>query len=63
MDDAEAQRPRSEPDLADRLCDAIKEMTATRTSRGYAVHWIALSEVAQHLGITGDCYGQRSGAL
>jgi hypothetical protein len=45
---------RSKPDLVDRLCDAIKELTAGRASRSYALQWVALSDVAQHLGISDD---------
>jgi hypothetical protein len=30
------KRPRSKPDLADRLCDAIKHLTAERASQSYA---------------------------
>jgi hypothetical protein len=48
------KRPRSKPDLADRLCDAIKDLTAARASRTYALQWVALSDVAQHLGISDD---------
>jgi hypothetical protein len=31
-----SKRPRSKPDLADRLFDAIKHLTADRASRPYA---------------------------
>lgn len=48
------KRPCSKPDLADRLCDAIKHLTARRASRSYALQWIALSDVAQHLGLSED---------
>jgi hypothetical protein len=46
------KRPRSKPDLADRFCEAIKHLTAERTSRTYATQWISVHGVARHLGIT-----------
>jgi hypothetical protein len=48
------KRPRSKADLADRLCDAIKHLTAERASRSYALQWVALSDVAKHLGLSDD---------
>ncbi len=45
---------RPKADLADRLCDAIKHLTAERASRSYALQWIALNEVARHLGIAAE---------
>jgi hypothetical protein len=44
--------PKPEADLADRLCDAVKDLTADRASRNYAMQGMALHEVARHLGIT-----------
>jgi len=38
-----AKRRRSKPDLADRLCDAIKHLTAERASQSYAAQWVMLS--------------------
>jgi hypothetical protein len=50
----EPNRPRSTPDLVERLCDAIEHLTAGRASRSYALQWIAVSDVAQHLGLTDE---------
>jgi hypothetical protein len=47
--DAEA-----EADLADRLCDAIKELTAERASRFYATQFVMLHSVTRHLGISDE---------
>jgi hypothetical protein len=46
------KRPR--PDLVDRLCEAIKDLTAERASRSYAAQWVMLHSVARHLGITDE---------
>jgi hypothetical protein len=46
------KRPRAKPDVVDRLCDAIKHLTAHRASRSYATQWIALHEVTRHAGVT-----------
>ena len=46
--------PKRKTDLADRLCDPINHLTAGRASRSSALQWIALSDVAQHLGIDHD---------
>jgi predicted Zn-dependent protease with MMP-like domain len=49
------KRPRSKPDVVDRLYDAIKDLlTAERASRFYAVQWVMLHSVARHLGITDE---------
>jgi hypothetical protein len=56
------KRPRSKPDLVNRLCDAIKELTAERAARSYGAQWIALSDVARHLGIS-DEEAQEAAAL
>ncbi len=37
------KRLRSKPDLAERLCDAIKHPTAERASQSYAAQWVMLS--------------------
>jgi hypothetical protein len=41
------RRPRSKPDAVDRLCDAIKELTAERASRSYGPQWIMVHDVAR----------------
>ena len=46
------KRPRRKPDPVDRLCAAIEALTAKRASRFYALQWVRLSDVAQHLGIS-----------
>ena len=48
------KRPRSKPDAADRLCDAIKELTAERASRSYGPQWIMVHDVARHMDITDE---------
>ena len=40
-----AKRPRSNPDLADRLCAAIARLAAGRASRSYALQWFALKRL------------------
>jgi hypothetical protein len=44
------RRPQS-ADLADRICDAVKELTAARPSRSYAPQWIMVSDIAARLGL------------
>jgi hypothetical protein len=39
------------PDLTDRICEAIKELTAHRASRAYAAQWISRAEIERHLGV------------
>jgi hypothetical protein len=56
------KRPRSKPDLADRLCDAIKHLTSERASRSLGPQSIALSDAARRLGIT-DEQAQQAVAL
>jgi hypothetical protein len=45
---------RARPDLVERLCDAVERLTAERAARTYALQWVALSDVARHLGISDD---------
>jgi len=40
--------------LADRFCEAIKELTVERQSRTYAVQWVMVHSVARHLGISDE---------
>jgi hypothetical protein len=40
--------------LADRFCEAIKELTAERQTRTYAAQWIMVHSVARHLGISDE---------
>jgi hypothetical protein len=40
--------------VADRFCEAIKELTAERQTRSYAAQWIMVHSVARHLGISDD---------
>ena len=49
-----ARPPRRKPDLADRLCDAVKHLAAERSSRSHGAQWIMLHDVARHLGISDD---------
>jgi hypothetical protein len=42
------KKPSARPSLADRFCEAIKELTAERQTRTYAAQC-----VARHLGING----------
>jgi hypothetical protein len=44
------KKPRARPSLADRFCEAIKELTAERQTRTYAAQWIMVRSVARHLG-------------
>ena len=44
-------KARSPSRLADELCEAIKTLTAHRTSRAYATQWIMVHTVQRHLGI------------
>lgn len=44
-------KARSPSRLADELCEAIKTLTAHRTSRAYATQWIMVHTVQHHLGI------------
>ena len=46
------KRPRSKPDLVDRLCGAIEHLTAVRASRSHGPQWIMVHSVARHLGIS-----------
>ena len=49
-----SSRPRSQPDLAEALCDAITELTAERAARSYGPQWIMLDTVARHLSISDE---------
>ena len=40
--------------MADQVCEAVKELTAERSSRGHAAQWIMVHDVARHLGISDD---------
>ena len=48
------KKPRARPSLPDRFCEAIKELTAERQTRTYAVQWIMVHSVARHLGISDE---------
>jgi phage terminase small subunit len=46
--------PKREPppqDLAGKICEAVKRLTARRQSRTYAAQWIMVHDIAQALGI------------
>ena len=47
-----SSRPRSQPDLAEALCDAITELTAERAARSHGPQWIMVHSVARYLGIS-----------
>ena len=47
-------KARSPSRLADELCEAIKILTAHRTSRTYATQWIMVHTVQRHLGVDDD---------
>ena len=40
------KKPRARPSLADRFCEAIKELTTERQTRTYAAQWIMVYSVA-----------------
>src|SRR6476620_11598859 len=40
------------PDLADRLCKAVEELTAERASRSYGPQWVMVHDVARRLGVS-----------
>jgi hypothetical protein len=40
--------------VADRFCEAIKELTAEGQSRTYAAQWVMVHSVARHLGISDE---------
>jgi len=46
-----AKRPRSKPDLVDRLCAAVRHLTAERAARSNGPQFIMNHTVARHLGI------------
>ena len=48
------KKPRARSSLADRFCEAIKELTAERQTRTYAAQWIMVHSVARHLGISDE---------
>jgi hypothetical protein len=43
--------PRSAPDLADQICDAVKRLTARRQTRTFAAQWIMMHDIAEALGV------------
>lgn len=45
------KRPRSKPDLVERLCDAVEHLTAERAARSHGPQWIMVHRLARHLGI------------
>jgi hypothetical protein len=51
---AKPKRSKQPPDLVDRLCAAIEELTSERAARSYGVQWVAVHEVARRLGIEAD---------
>ena len=42
------------PDLVDRLCKAVEELTAERASRSYGPQWVIVHDVARRLGISDE---------
>jgi len=48
------KKPRARSSLADRFCEAIKELTAERQTRTYAAQWIMVHSVARHLRISDE---------
>jgi hypothetical protein len=40
-----AKRPRSKPDLVERLCDAVQHLTAERAPRSNGPQWIMLDGI------------------
>ena len=48
------RKPRGRLSLADRFCQAIKELTNERRTRTCAAQWIMVHSVARHLGISDD---------
>ena len=42
------------PDLVDRLCKAVEELTAERASRSYGPQWVMVHDVARRLGISDE---------
>jgi hypothetical protein len=46
------------PDLVNRLCAAIEELTSERAARSYGVQWVAVHDVAHRLGIDADAAEQ-----
>ena len=46
------KHPRSKPDLVERLCEVIKDLTAERASRSHGPQWIKVHSVARYLGIS-----------
>ena len=49
-----SKKPRVRLSLADRFCEAIKELTAERQTCTYAAQWIMVHSVARHLGISDE---------
>ena len=43
---------RPNADMVDRLCDAVRRLTARRGPRGAGPQWIMLHDVARRLGIS-----------
>ena len=48
------------PDLVDRLCKAVEELTAERASRSYDPQWVMVHDVARRLGIDDEQAYRRS---
>ena len=54
------KKPRARPSLADRFCEAIKELTADRQTRTYAAQWIMVHSAdgrLRHPSFKGFCDG------
>ena len=47
-------KARNPSKLADEVCEAIKILTAHRTSQTYATQWIMAGEVRRHLGVKSE---------
>jgi len=57
---AKPKRPKHEqpPNVVDRLCADIEELTYERATRSYGVQWVAVHDVARRLGIDADAAEQ-----
>ena len=45
-------RRRPKANIVDRVCDAVRQLTARRASRAVGPQWIMLHDVARRLGIS-----------
>ena len=49
-----APKRKRPPDRVDRLCAAVEELTARRTTRPLGFQFVAVHDVARHMGITDE---------